>query len=348
MKPASPIEKTSIPAIPVRSLAVDQVAPGSIARFKVAMVRNGMGDMMHIPVVVVRGSEPGPVVGITAAVHGNELNGVRIIHRLIPMLQPEEVTGTVVAAPVVNIPGYLEQTRHFNDGQDLNRIMPGKKSGTGAELYAHRFTNRILRHFDYLIDMHTASAGRVNSLYVRADMSNPVTARMAYLQGPDIIVHNEGTDGTVRSAATDLGIHAITVEVGDPLRFQRRMIRTGLNGLITLLSRAGVVPEDDEDPVKEPIVCGRSFWMYTDVGGMLQVYPEVGQRVQKGELLATVTNMFGDVVACYEAPMDAVIVGKSTNPVNQAGSRIAHLGVVGLPSHFPNFRQENEELEGED
>lgn len=342
-----------IPTIDVDHLDVSRVQPGSVARFRVAMVRDGLGDMIRIPVVVLRGAEPGPVVGVTAAVHGNELNGVRIIHRLISGLDPASLVGTIIAVPVVNVPGYLQERRGFNDGQDLNRIMPGKAEGTSADVYAHRFLARIVKSMEYLIDLHTASFGRVNSLYVRANMIDPVTARMAYLQRPDIIVHNEGGDGTLRNAAADLGIHAITVEVGDPLRFQRKMIRFGLSGLINLLSRAGILGDDEEDELdeqldREPIVCSRSHWMYTDRGGMLQVYPNVGDVVAAGERLAVVTNIFGDEVACYLAPHDAVVIGKSTNPVNQAGARIAHLGIIGERSDFADFREENETLEGDD
>lgn len=333
-------------------LDLEAVDPGSVARFRVAMVRDGLGDLIRIPVVVLRGAEPGPVVGVTAAVHGNELNGVRIIHKLVASLDPADLVGTIVAVPVVNVPGYLQERRGFNDGQDLNRIMPGKRSGTSSEVYAHRFLERIVKGMDFLIDLHTASFGRVNSLYVRANLLDPVTARMAYLQRPDIIVHNEGGDGTLRNAAADLGIPAITVEVGDPSRFQRKMIRFGLSGLTHLLWRAGVLGEGEEEADelddnldREPIICSRSYWTYTEHGGMLQVFPEVGEIVSSGTTLAVVRNIFGDEVARYHAPHDAVIIGRSTNPVNQAGARVVHLGVLGERSDFADFREENETLE---
>lgn len=339
----------------VDRLDVSAVTPGTIRRFRVAMVRDGLGDIIRIPVIVLRGAEPGPAIGVTAAVHGNELNGIRIIHRLVASLEAESLVGSIIAVPVVNVPGYLQEQRGFIDGQDLNRIMPGRARGTSAEVYAHRFLERIVKEMDYLVDLHTASFGRINSLYVRANLLDPVTARMAYLQRPDIIVHNEGGDGTLRNAAADLGIHAITVEVGDPLRFQRKMIRFGLSGLTHLLGKAGVLG-DDEDEVgeldetldREPIICSRSYWTYTEHGGMLQVYPNVGDVVKAGSRLAAVTNIFGDVVAQYFVPHDAVIIGKSTNPVNQAGARIAHLGVIGERADFADFREENEVLEGED
>jgi hypothetical protein len=218
--------------------------------------------------------------------------------------------------------------------------MPGREGGTESEVYAFRFMDRIVRHFDYLIDLHTASFGRVNSVYVRADMRNPVAARMAYLQSPQIIVHNEGGDNTLRSAADDRGIPAITVEVGDPQRFQRKLIKSSLLGTLNVLGHLEMIDDEDVDePDIEPILCGRSYWIYTDRGGVLDVLPEVAATIEKGQLIARVNDVFGQLETEYHAPEDGIVVGKSNNPVNQAGSRILHLGVPGLPDGFPDPTQ---------
>ncbi len=323
----------------VDRIDLESLERGAVHRLRVDMVRDGLGEMIRIPVVVVRGKESGPVVGLVAAIHGNELNGVRIIQRLLPELDPAELSGTIVAIPVLNIPGYLRSQREFSDKVDLNRIMPGREGGTESEVYAARLMARIVRHFDYLIDLHTASFGRVNSLYVRADMRNPVTARMAFLQSPQIIVHNDGGDRTLRSAADALGIPAITVEVGDPQRFQRKLIRSSLAGTLNVLEHLAMIEDGDEDIDVEPILCGRSFWIYTDRGGVLDVVPDVAQRVAKGEKIARVTDVFGSIVREYFAPEAGIVVGKSSNPVNQAGSRILHLGIEGMPDHYPDPTQ---------
>lgn len=320
----------------VDRLELESLPPGTVTRFRVDMVRDGMGEMVRLPVVVVKGKRPGPKVGFTAAIHGNELNGVRVIQRLVPSIDPATLSGTVVAVPVVNVPGFLTQRREFNDNADLNRVMPGTPRGTMSQVYAHRFIDRVVRHFDYLIDLHTASFGRVNSLYVRSDLKNPITARMAYLEGPEIVVHNAGADGTLRSAAAAMGVHAITVEIGDPLRFQRERIRTSVQGSFNVLEHLDMVPERGPSLAVDPIVCGRSYWIYTDRGGLLDVFPEVCERVKAGQLIARVSDMYGDTVCEYEAPEDGIVVGKSVNPVNQAGSRILHLGIEGLPPGFPD------------
>src|SRR5690606_16797933 len=239
------------------------------SRLRVEMIANGLGHSVLVPVIVVRGADPGPILGLTAAVHGNELNGVRVIQNLLRDLDPTAMRGTVVACPVVNVPGFLANRREFTDGSDLNRVMPGTPRGPSAQVYAHRLMTRVIDRFEYLIDLHTASFGRVNSLYVRADLSNPETAWMARAQHPQIMVHNAGADGTLRAAAVDLGIPAITVEVGDPQRFQRQMIRYGLLGVTIVMAHLKMIPYDEELPEHAPVVCNRSFWLYTDAGGLL-------------------------------------------------------------------------------
>lgn len=313
----------------VQRLDLDAAEPGVVSRFRVVITENASGNETMVPAMVLRSHQPGPVVGVTAAVHGNELNGIPVIHRLMEQLGTVGLAkGTLVAVPIVNVPGYLRYQREFEDGVDLNRIMPGKANGTESQLYAHRLVERLFYCFEYLLDLHTASFGRVNSLYVRADMDNPVTAKMARLVSPQIIVHSPGGDGTVRATCTDRGTHAITIEVGDPARLQRGLVRSAHLGVQEVLEHLGMVQDlSDPDP-GEIVECSRSYWTYTDRGGVLTVLPGVVDRVEKGEIIARLYNVWGDPVREYRAPEAGVIVGKATNPAARAGSRIIHLGVV--------------------
>lgn len=313
----------------VSEIDLAELAPGVVHRRRVVMTENATGNETLVPVIIVRAAEQGPVVGVSAAIHGNELNGIPVIHRLVDVLTKHALLkGTVMAVPIVNVPGYLRQQREFEDGADLNRIMPGKSDGNESELYAHRFRERVLRHFDYLIDLHTASFGRVNSLYVRVDMTDEVAAKMARLLSPQIIVHSEGADGTLRGAAEDLGIHAVTVEVGDPQRLQPGLVRSARLGIQEVLEYLGMFP-DISSPDDEPAVeCSRSYWIYTDRGGVLEVLPSILDRVAEGDVIARLRNVWGDTVREYRAPQAGIVVGKSTNPAARAGSRILHLGVL--------------------
>jgi predicted deacylase len=313
----------------VESFDLAQFGRGTTNKLHVSMVGNGMGALITVPVLILRGVEDGPVMGLTAALHGNELNGMRVIQKVIAHVKPGRLKGTIICVPVVNVPGYLNNTRHFNDGYDLNRVMPGKRGGTNSQVYAYRFVNRVVKHFQYMIDLHTASFGRVNTLYVRADLTHPESAWMAKCQQPQIILHNTGTDGTLRGAAMDMGVHSITVEVGNPNAFQSAMIQDGAVGVLNVLSRLGMIEDDEELSPGEPITCMRSYWLYTEVGGALEVYPELAARVRAGELVARVRDIFGDLLEEYRAPEDGIVIGRSTHPVNQTGSRILHLGIEG-------------------
>lgn len=319
------------PPIPeLDQLVLEDLDAGLVHRLKVNLLRDGVGRRVQVPVLVVRGANPGPVLGVTAAVHGNELNGVPIIHRLVSKVDPRGLSGTLVAVPVVNVPGYLENRREYRDGADLNRVMPGRPVGSESQTYAYRFLTRVVHRCEYLVDLHTASFGRKNSLYVRVNLNEPVARRMAMLIGAQVIVHNEGEDGTLRAAASDRGVPAITVEVGDPNRFQTGLIRSSRLGVESIMEDLGMLARqtNGDDPHEDAVVCGNSYWLYTDVGGVLQVFPRLTDVVQKGEPIARVTDIYGTEIRTYEAPEAGIVVGVSTNPVAHTGARILHLGIV--------------------
>lgn len=303
------------------------------SRVFVELVGDGLGTGIRVPILVARGKHDGPVFGLTCAIHGNELNGIPVIHQLFQELDLETLRGTVVGVICLNVPGLHLHQREFIDGTDLNRIMPGNPRGNVAQVYAHRILERIIERFDYLVDLHTASFGRVNSLYVRADMTDPRTSTMAYLQHPEIIVHNTASDRTLRGAAMERGIPAITVEIGDPQRWQARYTRSALAGVRAVLAMAELVGPEEAltDALPEPVLCRSSGWMYTDRGGLLRVYPKLTDRVAAGDRVGTVTNAFGDVIREYHARRDSIVVGRSINPVGQTGARIVHLGTFATP-----------------
>ncbi len=312
----------------VRNLDLAAVKPGTLTRFLLHIVTDGLGVPVYVPVMVARGEKEGPVLGLTAAVHGNELNGIPVIQRLFKEINVDRLQGVIVGVPVVNTPSLLRNRRRFIDGTDLNHIMPGREDGNVSQVYAYRLVNRVIRHFDYLIDLHTASFGRINSYYIRADMEDGMTRQMALLQNAQIIVHNPPSDGTLRGAAEELGIKAITLEVGNPNTFQKGLIRSGLTGIHNTLSYLGLTGVEIEKPEIPPVLCRSSYWMYTDMGGILSVHPGVAERVKKGQQIASLRNIFGDLIKEYYAPEDGIVIGKSVSPVNQTGGRILHLGII--------------------
>ncbi len=312
----------------IDELDVTTAPKGEITRYWLKLVTDGMGLPINLPIIVARGHEDGKVLGLTAAVHGNELNGIPVVQRLFNEIDINQLRGTIVGVPVVNIPSLLRKKRRFIDGTDLNHIMPGKPDGNVSQVYAWRFVNRIVKEFDLLIDLHTASNGRINSYYIRADMGDPTVQKMAMLQNAQIIVHNPPNDGTLRGTVNDMGIPAITLEVGNPNTFQKGMIRDGLTGIHNVLGYFGMTNSEVEEPDEETVLCKESFWMYSDTGGIMTVHPNVTEMVKKGETVATMRNIFGDIVKEYHAPEDGIVIGKSTSPINQTGGRILHLGIL--------------------
>ncbi|GAA5797903.1 hypothetical protein HPULCUR_003299 [Helicostylum pulchrum] len=334
---------TDMPPPVIRDrLEVDEFPLNAISTAWIKIMTQGLSEWIKLPIIVCRGTEDGPVVGITAAVHGNELNGVPCIHRVVSQIDINKLKGTVVAVPCVNVWGFLKFQREFADGRDLNRQFPGKEDGYASQVYCYHLMSKIISQFNYMIDLHTASFGRVNSYYVRADLNDPIGAIMAKLQQPQILLHNSGQDGTLRSAAAARGIKAITVEIGNPQTFQDHYVQWSFMGVMRILDHFGMYPissvnaneisghnaiENPSGPLNT-VLCSRGFWLYTKTGGLLEVYPDVNKFVRKGEIIARIKNMFGNVVEEYFSPCTGVIIGRSSNPVAMSGDRIVHMGVI--------------------
>ena len=310
----------------VQHLDIDALPVGTVSRLWVELARDGFGCPESVPILVARGRRPGPVVGLTAAVHGNELNGIPVLHRLFDRLDCHTLRGTVVGVVVANVPGFHRQSRRFVEGFDLNHHFPGREHGHSADVTTHHLFERVITRFDALLDLHTASFGRVNCLYVRADMTDPATARMAYLQRPQVIVHNPPADGTLRGAAAEQGIPAITVEIGDPHRFQPTYIKRALVGVRAVLMERGLLPRRPISQGAPPVLCRRSNWLYCKAGGLLTVHPKIVETVTCDEVVATLVDIFGDPVADYRALHPGIVIGRSVQPVARTGARILHLG----------------------
>ncbi len=311
----------------ITQLNIQDTPSGSIGEYWLHLVNNGIGESICLPVMVARGIHDGPVLGLTAAIHGNELNGIPVIQQLFKELDVQQLKGTVIGCLATNLPGLLLEQRKFNDGTDLNHIAPGKADGDMSQIYMARLVDRFLPPLQYLIDIHTASFGRINSYYIRANMSKDEPSRMARLQNPEIILDNPAHDGTFRSTAMGMGIHAITLELKDPNLFQFDVIEEALTGVRNILYDLKMLEGTPVSPSTHTILCDRSYWAYTDEGGILKVYPEVKQYLKKGELIADVRTIFGKVIKEYFSPEDGIVIGKSVNPINQSGSRILHLGI---------------------
>lgn len=312
----------------IQDLNIDGLAPGKIHKYYLDLITDTLGLPIAIPVLVAKGKHSGPVMGLTAAVHGNELNGIPVVQRIFKGLDIESLKGTIIGVPSVNVPGLLRRTRRFVDGTDLNHIMPGKANGNVSQVYASRFFERVITKLDFLIDLHTASNGRVNTFYIRADMNQPIAAKMAELINADIIVHNPASDGTLRGAADENGIPAVTLEIGNPNIFQKDMIGDSIAGIRNVLSHLGFINEAMTPAETPAIICSSSYWIYTRRGGMIRVPVEIGDIIESGQIVAVQQNIFGDLMDEVVCPEKGIVIGKQVSPISQSGGRIIHLGII--------------------
>lgn len=327
--------------VAVRPVPLTEQEPGTRWDVLLPIYQNAIGTPVQCPFIVLRGAAPGPVVGISAAIHGNELNGINIIHHLLDTIDPARLTGTILFSPVANVPAFEAEQRRFpDDSKDLNTVFPGKKGGTPSQQYARAFKRLFLPELDHLIDIHTASAGRINCLYVRADWHSPGARAMAEVLQPEIILHGRSGDGTLRNAARALGAASITVEAGNPSEFQGHMASEGEVGILRILSTLGML-QDYIPPLFEraPVLCKSSSWLRTQAGGILQLQFGLTDRVKKGQVLAHLKNPFGEVVGIYRAPHEGIVIGMTRTPVAVPGTRYCHLGVPGTPPEPKSKRE---------
>ncbi len=312
----------------VSALDLASLPMGTLHQLHLQMFRDPAGQPLRVPVLVVRGAEPGPVLGVLAAIHGNELNGIPTVHRFVHGLDPRRLRGTVVAISVVNIPGFLLRRRGFADARDLNRLFPGKSGGTDSQLWVHRLRELVLPHLDFVVDLHTAGPGRANPIYARVDLGDPLALELAIAVKPDLVLHKPANPGTLRGSAAELQLPCIALEVGNPQVVQPELVERATKGLRRIARHLEMLPRPLGTGEPRPPLCSDSSWTYTDHGGLLEVFPNLLDRVREGQTIGRVINLFGEVIGEYTAPTKGIVIGKTIDPVAPIGTRIVHLGAL--------------------
>ena len=302
------------------------VQVATAARLSWSPAQSFEGIAAPTPVLVVNGAKPGPTVCLTAAVHGDELNGIEIVRRVLYDLDPERLSGAVIGVPIVNLQGFRRSSRYLPDRRDLNRFFPGNPTGSSASRIAYSFFNEVITHCNVLVDLHTGSFHRTNLPQLRADLSNPQVANMTNKFGSTVVLHSIGSKGTLRRAATDAGIAAVTLEAGEPLRVQDDAVDHGTRGIMTLLRELNMVRRVTFWGSREPVYY-RSTWIRADQGGVLISKVELGQRVKRGQTLGTVTDPITNVQFDLVANHDGRVLGKALNQFVMPGFAAYRLGI---------------------
>lgn len=293
------------------------------------------GTGVDLPVLVLRGERPGPTVCLTAGIHGDELNGIEIVRAAFENTTPGDLSGMLLGMPVVNLHGLRRSSRYLPDRRDLNRYFPGNPDGSSAARIARAVFAVIADRCNYLIDFHTGSFHRSNIPQIRADLNVDGLLELARSFGPGIVVHSRGMEGTLRRAAVDGGVKAITYEAGQPMRFEYDEIRRGVEGVRRLLSEVGALGSPRRRR-GTPLVYYRTHWVRVDDGGIFLSRRELGDRIKEGALLGTVTDPVTNERNKILAPFSGRIIGMALPQVVIPGFAAFHIGVeTDLPPEPP-------------
>jgi predicted deacylase len=286
---------------------------------------------ISIPVQVINSKKPGPVVFVSAAVHGDELNGVEIVRRLINLDSLKLSKGALVLVPMVNVYGVLNQSRYMPDRRDLNRSFPGSEKGSLAGRVANIFLEEIVRHCDYGIDLHTGAIHRSNLPQIRSNLDDPETLMLSESFGVPVLLNANLRDGSLRQAAVENGTKVLLYEAGQALRFDELSIQAGLRGVLNVLSALGMLKRKPRKKRTVPFIASNSVWVRANASGIVLDQKNLGDQVIKGEELAEIGTPFGEVIGRIVAPRAGIIVGKQNIPLVQEGDAMYHVAFFAEP-----------------
>ena len=309
------------------------IRPGESQKIELPVGRLYTDASVAMPVYVKRGRRTGPTLFISAAVHGDEINGIAIIQRLINSRALNGLRGTLIAVPVVNVYGVINHSRYLPDRRDLNRSFPGSKKGSLAARMANMFLEEIVAKCDYGIDFHTGSLHRTNLPQIRANLSDEQTAAMARAFGVPVLLNANVRDGSLRGCAAERGVRILVYEGGEALRSDELCIRAGERGTLNVLRHLGMLPKSRsrKQLVIEPVVAHTSAWERATDSGFVEYHKALGDRVQQQELLATIRDPFGTVLADVRARYEGIIIGKQSIPLAQEGEAMFHIAYFHQP-----------------
>lgn len=281
---------------------------------------------MNIPIEVIRGKKDGPILFVSGAVHGDEINGVEIVRQLLTKKSLSRIRGTLIAVPIVNVFGFNTKSRYLPDRRDLNRSFPGSENGSLTGQLAHIFMTEIVEKCTHGIDLHTAAINRINLPQIRACLDEPETRAMAEAFSMPVVLHSELRDGSLRGAARDLKIPTLLFEGGEPLRFNGKVIKSGLQGVMSVMREIGMLPPlKKKSKPKEVFVARSSHWIRAPHSGILSAKKKIGDRVKKGQTLGVISDPFGREKHEISARRAGIIVGAATLPLVNKGDAVFHV-----------------------
>jgi len=303
-----------------------EVVPGTATRLAWSTTGTMSGLTTPTPVMVIKGKTSGKTMCMTAAVHGDELNGIEIVRRVMHDIDPEKLTGNIIGVPIVNLQGFQRGSRYLPDRRDLNRYFPGEANGSLASRIASSLFNEVIVNCDFLVDMHTGSLLRTNMPQIRADIRHEKVADLTEGFGKVVVIHSTGSPGMLRFAAVAQGIPAVTLEIGESLRIQEEQIAIGVSSINRLLEHQGMYSRLFTWGEPEPIYY-KSSWIRAESGGILFSKKKQGDMVMVGEMLGTITDPITNETSDILSTVNGRIIGMAVDQFVMPGFACYHIGI---------------------
>ena len=303
-----------------------------------------LSEPVLMPTHVICGASAGPTLLVMAAVHGDEINGTEIIRRLLTHKISNNLRGNLICVPVVNVYGYLYQSRYLMDRRDLNRSFPGSTSGSIAARLAKVLVTELITHATHLIDLHTGALHRSNHPQIRASLHNPETKLLAKSFGAPVIIDSRERDGSLRQMASDLKKTLLLYETGEALRFDEDGINLGVRGIFNTMRALKMLPTTAaKSTARAPVIVSSTHWIRANISGNLQSNIHLGDHVRKGEIIGTIANPFDMTVNEIKSPYKGILIGHCKLPPVHEGQALFHIALLEKPhaSHVQETQLED-------
>ncbi|MBY6063822.1 succinylglutamate desuccinylase [Pseudidiomarina sediminum] len=306
-------------------LAGQKIAAGSRHSVKIPAARLYNDTPMDLHAEVFHGVKPGPTLLVCAAIHGDELNGIEICRRLICTTDAQELSGTLIVVPIVNVFGFIQQSRYLPDRRDLNRCFPGSERGALGSRLAYLFNESLVQNVTHIVDLHTGAIHRSNLPQVRVDTDNDEALEMAWAFNSPVVLHSKERDGSLRALASELGIPLILYEAGEALRFDYPAIKAGVNGVQNVMKHLKMLKGRRTRKKVTPVLARRSAWIRNEYDGLVVPQVQLGQTIQKGQIIALTVNPHGDEQHSLRSPYHGIVIGISNIPVANEGEALFNI-----------------------
>jgi len=313
------------------SLAGHSVTAGKVATIDVPISRLSTRTEISLPVRVLHGNRDGPVLFLSAGIHGDEIIGVEIIRRVLNNVSVGRLAGTLICVPVVNLFGFISHQRYLPDRRDLNRCFPGTPNGSLAAQLAWVFNQEIVQRSDFGIDLHSAALHRTNLPQIRISDERSRAMELAQAFGAPAVIASRLREGSLRQAAASCDVDVLIYEAGEALRFDELAIRLGVKGIFRVMSELGMGVRSQGKVPATPIFSSRTHWIRAPEGGLFRAIRTTGELVEQDDVLGYLSDPFGDTDEPVRSTVKGIIIGRSNLPVVNQGDALMHIAVVQVP-----------------